>query len=258
MSQAIEKIVEACEHIVRLNEGDEVIHSPLEDLYYWIKGKEPINLNNLTFAGDGLYRSTLLTDVKTFSLEFDGESEDEMDREAWADPLRADVLKGLTGKDRSWYISFVGDYTEQIIKQDQRKVPEALTSYFAQKDPAEVAIVDSRPPYGYGGGIEKRFFFEVPTHEIDWFVRNIWPAAYQGYPIEGYNFASGKIARLKSWNEKSRDELLFREVIDQTFTIFYTHPEEHLYFAFLTNKLSFSEFTHLIDLEGLKRKAQDL
>jgi len=258
MNQTIEKTVEVYEDVLQVNEGGEVIHSPLEDLYYWIKGKEPINLNYLTFAGDGLYRSTRLTDVKTFSLEFEGESEEERDREAWADPLRADVLKSLTGKNRSWYISFVGRYTEQIIHQDQRKVPEALTSYFAQKDPTEVAIVDSSPSFRYKRKIEKRFFFEVPNHEIDWFVRNIWPDAYQGYPIEGYNFASGKIEMLKLWTAKSRDELLFREVIDQTFTVFYTHPEEHRHFSFLTNKLSFSEFTRLMDLEGLRRKAQDL
>jgi len=258
MNQTVEKTVEVYEDVLQVNEGGEVIHSPLEDLYYWRKGQEPINLNYLTFAGDGLYRSTLLTDVKTFSLEFEGESEEERDREAWADPLRADVLKSLTGKNQSWYIGFVGDYTEQIINQDQRKVPEALTSYFAQKDPTEVAIVDSRPPYGYGSGIQKRFFFEVPTHEIDWFVRNIWSEAYPSYPIEGYNFISGKIDMLKLWNEKLRDELLFREVIDQTFAVFYTHPQEHRHFSFLTNKLSFSEFTRLIDLEELRRKAQDL
>lgn len=258
MNQTTEKTIEYYENNLLVDEKGEVIHHPLEGLYYWKKGKDPHNLNHLSFAGDYLYRSTSLSDVRALFLEFHAEKYEEMDREAWADPLRADVLKRLAGTDRSWYISLVSYSTKQMINNDKRITPDAITSYIAQKDSAEVAIIDSRKPYGYGLGTEKRLFFEVPYHEIEWFVRNLWAEAYQGYSIEGYNFESERMDILKNWNEKLRDDLLFREVIDRSFAIFYSYPEEHRHFAFLTNKFDSSEFSQRIDIEELRKKAKDL
>ncbi len=242
MSEPKDKSVELFEDKIQLDEGGKIIHHPLESLYYHFKDQrlKPANRNQLTFAGDNLMDTNICSEVKVFYLWFSGELE--LDREEWADPLRVETLKRLTGKGRSWYMSFVGDVTERFFLQDGRIVHEELFAYIANKGPDELVILDSPKPYGYGRGSKKRVFFEVQDQDLEWVVKTVWSEACGGYSIEGYNFASGRIDLLKKWNESPRDANLFREVINQTYMTFYTYPAEHRHFAFLTNQLDFSDF----------------
>jgi hypothetical protein len=258
MNEPNNKNIELFEDEFQQNENGKVIHHPLDSLYYHYKnqGKKPANLNHLTFAGDNLTETNIYNDVKVFDLWFSGELE--LDREEWADPLRAEILKRLTGDGRSWYISFVGDVTERFFLHDEREVHEELLAYIAKKGSEDLILLDSKVPYGYGNGTKKRIFFEVLNQDLEWIVKTVWSEAYPGYSIEGYNFSSGRIDLLKQWNERSRDAHLFREVIDNSYMMFYTYPEEHRHFTFLTNKLSYFNFEQKINLEELKRRAKDL
>lgn len=256
MSQMYEKEIVVYEAISQNNAENEANDPRFSRLYYWVKGKKPVNQNYLTFAGDNLYREGVSIVGKSFEVEFIGESDEELNREAWADPIRSEILYRLSAENRSWYISFVGDFTKYPLEYGIRKVPKELIDYFSRKDPSQMTIIESREPFGYGKGPMNRLFFEVDNHELDWVVRNVWPAAYQGYPIEGYNFASGRIDLLKKWEESAKDTLLFQEILAETNTLFYTYPEEHRHFGFLTNKYDLVEFGQTIQLEELNRKVK--
>jgi hypothetical protein len=257
MSGSNKKRIELFEDDIQLSESGEVIHHPLDQLYYHYEepGREPVNQNYLTFAGDHLTKSNLMGDLKIFHLEFSGEPE--LDGEAWANPIRAEVLKRLTDEGRSWYISFIGDITQKILLQDERTVSQEFFTYMSKINPEMYIVLDSYKPYGYGKGRKKRIFFEIPNHEIEWVVPNIWLEAWAGYPIEGYNFPSGRIGLLKNWIERPRDALLFKEVTDETYISFFS-PSHHRHFAFLTNKFTLPEFTKKINLEELIQIAQTL
>lgn len=258
MIESEKKNVEFYEDVIQLGGGGEVLHLPLARLYYHYKdpGREPANHNYLTFAGDHLASPDTIGKVNVFCLEFSGEPEP--DREAWADPLRAETLKQLTGEGRSWYFGFISDETERLLLQDDRRVSEELFEYLTNKGPEKLIILDSPKPYGYGIGVKKKVFFEVSNQEIEWIVDQVWDNAYSGYSIEGYNFASEEIGCLRKWNEIPRDARLFEDVIKKTTMMFYTYPAEHRDFIFLTNKLGFSDFEQKINLEDLKKKAEDM
>ncbi len=245
---------------VELLKDGKIKHHPLEYLYRFFddKSRTPANLNELAFAGDNLYRSIILNDIHLYNLKFLGEAEEIRDREAWADPLRAKVLRRLSCENCSWYLGFVGHYTIQLFEQDGRSVPLELVEYFSKKDAAQITDVSTREPFGYGKGLITKLFFEIPNHEIDWVVRNIWTNALQAYSIEGYNFTSGCIDLLRDWGDRPKDEMLFREVVDKSQALFYTHPEEHRHFAFITNKYNPVEFQQILNLEDLRKQANML
>ncbi len=233
-------------------------YSPIQNLQYSPPDRDLITYGCLTFAGHDLDKSTLLTDTKVFCLEFYGEMPDELFHEAWADPLRAEVLKKLSGKNRSWYISFVGDITERMICNDGRKVPEKVFQYFSGMDPSRITAVMAEKPFGAGSGFEKRIFFEIPDQEIEWAVQTIWHEAMEMYPIEGYNLPEGRIDLIRAWGQRKRDDVLFREVLENSFLCFFTYPEEPRHFKFLTKNLEIQEFAEMINLELLQKKAGEI
>ena len=235
-----------------------VEYSPLQDLASLSPIYGPISHGCLTFAGHDLYLSKLLENVRAFELTFHGEMPNERYREAWADPIRADVLKYLSGENQSWYISFVGDITERLLNNDGRKVPEKIYKYFSGMDPKRVVTVKSEKPSGYGCGFEKRIFFEIPNEEIEWAVKNIWPQAMEIYPIEGYNLPLGRMDLIKKWDQEQRDDRLFQEVMKNSLITFFTSPAEHTYFEFLTVNFDFNELAQKINLEELQRKANEI
>ena len=242
----------------QFREDGSVLYSPIRNLEYSPPESAPITYGCLSFAGHDLDQSTLLIGTKVFYLGFQGEMPDELYREAWADPLRAKILKRLSKKNRSWYISFVGDITERIILDDGRKVPEKLFQYFSKMDPSRVTTVMSEKPFGFGNGFERKMFFEIPNQEIEWAVQNIWPEAMEIYPIEGYNLPQGRIDLIRNWDQKKRDDRLFREVLENSYLSFFTYPEEHRHFKFVTLNLELQEFTEMINLESLQKKADEI
>jgi hypothetical protein len=246
------------ENKVIFDENGKIIHHPLKKLYYRIEGKEATNRGYLTFVGNNLDKSKILNDIRVFNLEFFGESSDEMDREAWADPWRMEILKRLTDDQRSWYIGFFGHTTIRLDHIDEREVPSHLLNYFSHFDPSHTTTIQSLQPLGYGNKYENKHFFEIPNWEIECVGRYFWEASYQAYPIEGYNFKSGKIENLIKWDKQPKNDLLFREVVDEVFIMFYTYPEEHRHFNFITNKLSLEEFAELINYPKLQKTINEL
>ncbi len=274
------------EHVIleggrdELDENGILKNHPLRFLYYFYDdGREPTNVNELTFTGDNLYRSQILNDVQLFDLIFHGEPPEEVYKEEWANPLRAEVLKRLSGNGRSWYISFVNHFMDIFIENmgkplsqklndylteeglkfpdywEDRKAQEFI-DYYLQKDPGQIAVLDSGVPFGYGKGLMKRLFIEVPNEEIEQVAGMVWPGAWETYTIQGYNFPSGRIDMLKQWERKVWDDYLFREILDETQVFFNTWPAEHRHFQFFTNKYTFDEFQHAIQLDDLKSKAR--
>src|SRR5574340_735626 len=118
MNESEHKSIELYEDEIRFDACGEIKHHPLARLYYHYKdpAREPPNQNYLTFAGDHLATTNTTGKVNVFCFEFSGEPEP--DREAWADPLRTETLKRLTGEGRSWYFGFVGDTTERLLLGD--------------------------------------------------------------------------------------------------------------------------------------------
>lgn len=235
-----------------------VEYSPIQNLGHFSPKIGPVTYGCSSFAGHDLERSTKLINTKVFALEFFGETDEELYHEAWADPLRAEVLKKLTGKGRSWYISFVSDITERLILDDGRKVPEKIFKYFSTMDPSRVAIIRSEIPYGAGRGFMKKLIFEIPNEEIEWAVQNIWHVSREVYPIEGYNLPSGRMDMIRNWDQKQRDDALFQDVLEKSFLLFFTYPEEPRHFKFLTNHLEKNEFAKMINIDLLQQKANEI
>jgi len=232
---------------IEKDEIGKIVHHPLNSRYFVKLGEDTVSYGHLSFCGHDMDKSSILDDVKVFYLQFFGRPED-YDREDWADPLRQEVLYHITGNNRCWYLSMISRWKEGI--------GDLLAEIVGT--PLNTAKVKSKNPYGRGGEFHIREFFEVPNRSLTNIVRFFWSEAYPGYPIEGYNLGSGQIETLKRWNEKLRDDLLFREVIDQTFVNFYTFPAENRYFVFVTNKLDLNGLAKLIKLEELKEQARKI
>ncbi len=233
---------------IRRDETGKIVHHPLNSIYCFNDGSDMPGYGHLTFAGHDMDKSSILEDVKVFYLEFRGEPEEIYDREAWADPLRAEVLIRLSDVNRCWYMSMfdisirdIGDMITEIIGKQMNQI-----------------VVKSENAYGSGLGFRSREFVEVPNCYLSDVSRYFWSQASPGYPIEGYNMESGQIEVLRRWDLRPRDDKLFREVIDKTFVSFYTFPAEHRYFVFVTNKLNYADLANLIRLEGLQKRAKEM
>jgi len=213
-----------------------------------LDGRDRFSYGHLTFGGHDLDKSTILDDVRIFYLEFRGEPEETNDREAWADNLRADVLNRLTSNGRSWYLSMIDGSFDSISDLLARILAKRLDGIEAK----------SEKPHGYTYGFIPRPFFEIPNQNLSDVVHFFWSEAVPGYPIEGYNLDVGQINVLRKWDARSRDDQLFREVIDRTYVNFYTTPAEHRHFVFVTNKLNYAELARLIRLDELQEKAKDI
>jgi hypothetical protein len=240
--------VDLWEDKIKYDETGRVVHHPLNSTYLIKENKDWVSYGHLTFGGHDLDKSPILDDVKVFYLEFKGEPEEVHDREEWADSLRAEALKRLTGINRCWYMSMIDGFFEGIGEAIKKLVQTQLKQI----------EVRSEKPFGYGHGFIPRLLFEVPNRYLSEVVRYFWSEAVPGYPIEGYNMEARRIEVFRQWDARQRDDRLFREVIDQTFISFYTIPAEHCDFVFVTNKLTYAELANLIGLEELQERAKEM
>jgi len=243
---------------VKKDNSGRIIHHPLNGPYRFSTGADMPSYGHLTFGGHDLAESSILSDVKVFYLEFFGEPPSTLDREAWADPLRAEALQRLSHQSRAWYLSFIGDLPDTTSSTGYVSIDEELRRDLIKNEALNFAIVRSERQYGYGKGFRTRLFVETPNRLLSNLIARYWPRAYPGDPIEGYSIASGQIEALGEWDKKLRDDQLFREVIDQVFVAFYTYPEEHRHFVFVTNKLDLNDMKQLLDLESLQQQAKEL
>ena len=156
------------------------------------------------------------------------------------------MLKRLTANNRCWYLSMIDGAFEEIGEVLTRILGERLNQIEAR----------SEKPYGYSYGFIPRLFFEVPNRHLSEVVPYFWSEAVPGYPIEGYNMGNRQMEIVRQWDARSRDDKLFRDVINRTFINFYTFPAEHNYFVFVTNKLDYAELSTLIGLEELQELAK--
>jgi hypothetical protein len=242
--------------IVKNDEG-KVIHHPLNGPYSFDDGGDYPGYGYLSFCGHDLDKSPILNDIHVFYLEFSGETIGH--REAWADNLRANVLKKISGDHFSWYLG-ITEYDAALFsgillkRQLDKKAAQNLQNPISLM----TITVDSEIKYGYGKGFIKRVFFEIPGSLIDKVVLNYWPEATQGWPIEGYCMASGQLDLFADWNNRPRDDILCKDVLDQVRLAFYTFPAEHRHFVILTNKMLLEEMVNIIQLKSLQRRARKI
>ena len=192
------------------------------------------------------------------NYDFYGEPINERYREEWADPLRAEVLERLTKSGRSWYISFIGPITEYILGGvlHEFKFSADLYEYLKNFDSSHYREVKSLVPYGKDYTIRR--FYEIPNVDLHWVIPKIWECAYESFSIQGFNLPSSRVDLFEKWNKQEWDDKLFSEVLDQSYLMFYTTPAEHYYFRFLTNKLDYEKMSQLLDINSLRKMAEQI
>ena len=261
MNTRIDYCIEYYFSETKYTKNGEIEKSPLDILFRFNKSKiDPVGFNrgDLTFVGDEVFRSRLFEDIKLYEIGFFGEPEEIRHRESWATSIRAKIIEKLSIEKNSWYISFVNYSPFDEIFSNNNQVPLQLRKYFIKKDPKEIVTINSQKPPILGKGFGKRLFFEVKNEEICEVINLIWPESVERYSIQGFNFESGQIEQLRNWDQEERNEQLFRRVVDKSRIMFFTYPEEHRNFAFLTNKISKEEFLELIQLEQLRIEAEEI
>lgn len=247
--------VELSEDEIRRGEDGGVIHHPLDGPYCLDSDRDLPVYGRLTFDGHDLAKSVLLDDVRVFHLTFHGESADIQHREAWADPLRVEVLQRLSPEDRAWYLSCVGTYLNSSSPAEYTPIVQDLEGLLKDEQ-AIFAVVHSE--FGFGERLHPRLFFEAPNRFLPQIVHRYWPRAIPGWPMEGYNMAPGQIDLLREWDKRPRRDRLFRDVMDQVFIAFYTFPAEHRHFVFVTSKLDLDGMRQLLDIDSLQAQATEI
>jgi len=227
---------------------------PLEDLYYWGSGN-PVNNHELAFAGVNLFDSPLLQEVEEITVAFDGESSNSRCREAWADPLRAEILKRLAGKSNCWYIGYRSLWPMQIYDEYSKILLDMHIVRLPMWELSRVAFVDSGYRIGMGKGIVRKPIFEVTNSEINDFVSEVWENANPAFSIEGYCLKLSRLDRIRNWNEEQRTPELFWKIINECFAMFYTDGHEPRELNFITDKMDVDEMAKLINLDELQQMA---
>ena len=237
----------------------QIIYHPLAGLYR-VSGDSRYSHGDLALAGNNLDQSDYLDDVREYRLEFYGESSEYLDREAWADSLRGDVLYNLSQTTGSrWYVAFKGDMPDPKSATGFHSLDEDVMTNYISRYHLQHAVVHADPDSLLGrGNFGRRLFVEYPpsliAEVIERYLHRVYPAA----PFEGCLMASGQINRLVDWNAQPRTDLLFREVIDTVDMLFYTVPAEHRHFIFLTSKYAPDEMARMISLDMLQEGVRRL
>jgi hypothetical protein len=251
----MDKEVFVCAQTFNQSNIADTILSPCGQLFYsGINGYR--NLHSLFFIGDDLITPNNISDFCLISVEFSGEPSEEMNREAWADPIRFEILHNLCDEDKSLYLGFIGYLP--VGSNEQNKCPAhiELLEYLTNLEEERKIYIDTYPPFGYGNKPIKKLFFEVPPSDMEWVVKNAWPGAIPSYTIEGYCLSPGKIQLFSQWNNCSKDGKLFNAILKECQFVFFTHPQEHRHFMFLTNNYSDAEFKDKIS-KALINKLND-
>lgn len=233
------------EQKVERDADGEIIRHPLKSYY------TGANRHGLVFEGKNLAASENLQDIRCFYLEFHGDPVS--DREEWATPLRAQVLERLQYKNWQWYLSFMGKIPEQQGADIYIYMAEDFLKKFVIPKDLGFTLVRQEERQE---GMYQRLFVEVPKHLLHPIVTRYWPYMWEFFPAQGLLLPPDSIQLLRWWNVTRSDEHLFREVMDNTFISFCSFVTR--YFMFLTNKLTLDELAELIQLDDLKRQAQEI
>jgi hypothetical protein len=239
------------------------IHYPLNGPYTTGGGK-----NLLSFSPGDLANFPIYDDIKVFHISIYGKADDnDDDREAWADPIRFELLRKLRYKDWNWYISANGWHLDPANPTGYITLEQHVQNIFARShDVKSIAVrsfpeVSSKMVSGQWVSIIKpckRTFFEIPYPLIEEVASVIWAETVPGYPIEGYQLPPGSLDILGRWGNEPLDENLFRQVVDSCSIIFYTWPAEHRRFAFMTNKWSLDVMKNMLDIPSLQKVADNI
>jgi hypothetical protein len=243
------------DQVVRDQTGKITVH-PFWGLY-GLSDPPKFSHGYLSFLGDIAVESPLMEEIKVFALEFKSDPYDD-DRESWADPFRIDILKRLGQNHHAWYLSLIGWMPDKTVRDGFIPLDDHFQETVFKQEGVNFTSVSSEKRLGMGEGFWQRTFVEIPNKDLEEFFLKYWDAHSPGYPIEGYNFPAERIDLLKKWDEKPRDVLLFREVLDECFIAFYTEPAENRDLVFVTNKLTMEQFRTLINFEQIENSVKQL
>jgi len=229
------------------------VYHPLDVLYSTGSSGMQLNSGMLAFAGDDLNKSSMFYDVRSIWVEFSGEAE--LDREAWADPLRGEMLRRLSvGLRKNWCIDAKGDVGLAGIGSGIQNLDQVVEDQFVRLHKL-LSVHITMPLPNSINSFDRRYAVEYPPVLVGEAVNLCWPNAYPGAPIEGYLLPSDGIELLVRWETMPRTPELFREVLDVSDVLFTTVPSEHRHFVFFTSKLEVNRFLDLIDIEQLRKEA---
>ncbi len=231
---------------------------PLEDLYEWGLPYSPYNSNKLAFAGDGLLNSSLFESIEEIVVSFYNKDDTCQSQRDWADPLRYEILKRLSGDQYYWYIGYRTCWEMAIFDRYSKILLDMHIPYLRLWSLSELVFVDSGYEIGSGKGVVQKPVFEVKSKDLESFVAEVWPVANPAFSIEGYCMKPNSLEILYSWNKKERTPELFRRVIDECLVLFFTNSHGPRHLHFITNKMKASELADIINLADLIRKARQL
>ena len=259
MSTTPEYRVELSEESVERNMQGGIVHHPLNH-FYREGGGGKYHYGDVAFAGPDLDESDRLDDVRSFWLEFHGEPDDQLDREAWADPLRVAALTSLcrsTG--HVWYIAFKGWVIDPQDPTGYHSLDEEIQAqYVSRYQPPHTIVAAYEHSWLGHDDFGRRLFVEYPADLMAEVLPRYLPDIYPRAPFEGYLMPAGQIHRLAEWNTQPRTDLLFQAVMDEVDMLFFTTPEEHRHFVFLTTKYSLDDMAAMLDLTSLQRAVDRL
>jgi hypothetical protein len=140
-----------------------------------------------------------------------------------------------------------------------KHIADDLTEGLLRESKLPSAVV--RSEYGFTfpkKGFYNRLFFEVTNPYIPYVINRYWPNADQLFPIEGYLLEPNHIELFTKWNERPRDDLLFKNVMNQVQCAFYTIGGQHRHFVFVTNKWTIKDLEDKVHLQALRMMAKDI
>ncbi len=228
------------------DEAGNITYHPLDGPY---PREDGIGTPALYFSYNYYVRNlALFNDIKVVNVMFFRRPAGRDGREAWADPIRAAMLERLARHSGAWYAGFEAGIDTSIPSFSVNRVSFAYESFYPGYPDREKIV-----KYTW-----LQHFFELPAHSLPTSVPAIWQNHPIGEPIEGYHMEEGQIDVLKEWENAPKDEGLLRAVFDAASVVFFTFPTENRHFTFMTAKYSLDEFAEIIDLEGLRKMANEL
>ncbi len=239
---------------IEKDDEGKILYHPFIGPYYRLPNNNSIPIY---FAGPDLVESKILEDIRVFFLMIHGEP-DHSGREPWADPIRCDIFERLSKKGFSWYFTSKSNIFPGKFDSDGNYLPgeEYLPHQLFQTYGLE--HISFRKPIGYGpepNRMRTRYFFEASDDNLSTVVSDYWDWLDIGLQIDGFQMASNQIKLFEEWENRPWDDKLFREIMDEAFIAFYTFPDEHRHFVFLSNKLTLEELTARLDIDDLHQKA---
>jgi hypothetical protein len=219
-------------------------------------GYYPPGIDLLAFCPSDLAVLNSVHNLRVFTFNIYGRVDETEDfRDAWADPLRVEVLRNLLSKNNHWFVSAVGDIPDKREPSGYKSLDLFLLENMIQEEKLDHVYVHSKIRTPLKDDIHKRLFFQVPSQIIPIVVNYCWKYSLPMYPIQGFELVPSGIREIARWENELRNEALFINVIEKSSLIFYTWPEENNRFAFLTNKYSYQELRNSLKIDDLQEYA---